>query len=232
MQGGTTIEGAFFPEFGQPVVGTCCHGRILSKFRNETEHYCAQKFTSWQVSFRKFYEVVETCRRMRGPAARNVVWVTFREPIATFVSLVHQMCNKNLAKRDPDKLQACEVCEYTNETAAVWKEYAQSVEWQIKGAYQTSHKFLTVPNTTTVIMEPSDLNEFYVAYHNGQRTLQSSNPERNSMCSFRPTSNLIKAMRVSNQVYRRLVAGLRVSDEVIDVNGVLPGRASDTNKNE
>lgn len=83
-------------------------------------------------------------------------------------------------------------------------------------------------------MEPADLNEFYEKYvannaGDPNRQLHSSNRERNSMCSFKPTSELIKAMRVSNQIYRRLVAGLTVSDEMIDINGVLPGRASDTN---
>jgi hypothetical protein len=217
--GGTTIEENMYPKFDQPIQSTCCHGRILKKFRDDPEHYCAQKFTSWQVSKGKFIEIVNTCRRLR-PNSRTVVWTTFREPISTFVSLVHQMCNKNVYKRDPDKQKACEVCDYNSETAAVWLEYAQSVEWQIKGAYNTSHFFLDAPDVTTVTMEPNDLNGFWQEYTN--TSLHSSNSEKLSLCSFRPTSHLVKALRMAQNVYRHLVAGLEVGDEILNHAGVLP----------
>jgi hypothetical protein len=217
--GGTTIEENMYPKFAQPIQSTCCHGRILKEFRADPEHYCAQKFTSWQVSKGKFIEIVNTCRRLR-PNSRTVVWTTFREPISTFVSLVHQMCNKNVNKRDPDKHKACEVCDYNNETAAVWLEYAQSVEWQIKGAYNTSHFFLDAPDVTTVTMEPSDLNGFWQEYTN--TTLHSSNSEKLSLCSFRPTSHLVKALREAQNVYRHLVAGLEVEKELLNHPGILP----------
>lgn len=186
---------------------------MLEKFRNETERYCAEKFTSWQVSKNKFTEIVETCHKIR-PKSRTVVWTTFREPISTYVSLVHQMCNKNVYKREPHHARACEVCDFTNETAPVWLEYAQSVELQIKGAYHTSHYFLNDDRVTSVTMEPNDLNGFWKAFTNDN--MRPSNKEENSLCSFRPTSQLVKSLREAQDVYRRLVSGLDVEDEVIN----------------
>lgn len=211
--GGTSVEENMFPRFDQEVELTCCHGRILEKFRLDPERYCAQKFTSWQVSKNKFTEVVETCQKLR-PQSRTVVWTTFREPISTYVSLIHQMCNKNVAKREVHHAQACDICDFTNETAAVWLEFAQSVELQIKGAYYTSHYFLNNTAVKTVTMEPNDLNDFWQTYTEGPMKL--SNKEENSLCSFRPTSQLVKSLREAQDVYRRMVTGLKVDEEVIN----------------
>lgn len=211
--GGTSVEENMFPKFGQDTELTCCHGRMLNKFRADPERYCAQKFTSWQVSKNKFTEIVETCQKLR-PDSRTVVWTTFREPISTYVSLIHQMCNKNTDKREPHHAQACEVCDFTNETAAVWLEFAQSVELQIKGAYYTSHYFLNRTDVTTVTMEPNDLNDFWNTYTDSPMRL--SNKEENSLCSFRPTSQLVKTLREAQDVYRRMVTGLPVPDEVVN----------------
>lgn len=206
------MEENMFPLFNQDIELTCCHGRMLTKFRDNIEHYCSQKFTSWQVSKNKMVEIVETCRRLR-PKSRTVFFVTFREPISTFVSLVHQTCNKNVAKREAHIKRACEVCDFTNETAPTWLEYAQAVEFQIKGAYHTSHQWLNTTDVTSVTIEPNDLNQFWHDFTN--TTMHVSNVEENSLCSFRPTSHLVKSLRSAQNIYRRLVVGLRVDPEVI-----------------
>lgn len=194
----------------------------MAKFRDDPERYCNQKFTSWQVSTNKFCEIVDTCNKLQ-PGRRTVVWVTFREPISTFVSLIHQMCNKNVYKRDDDKRIACEVCAYTNETAWAWNEYAQSVENQLKGAYLTSHRYLNATyNMETVVMEPNDLNAFWEHYSG--RQLVHSNKQTSSSCSFKPTSELIKSFGTAQNVYRRMVAGQAVHTDMIMTNGIVPGR--------
>lgn len=189
-------------------------------------------------------EIVDTCREIRPRPSRTVVWVTFREPLSTLVSLIHQMCNKNAAKRDERIRRACEICAYTNETADVFgRQLAQSVEWQLKGAYRTSHRYLSETNVTTVVMEPADLNDFWTAYYwattaaeetDSERNLAAasaflkhSNAEKISTCSFQPTTELIKAMSLAQNIYRRMVGGTVVPFDMLDVNGIVGGRVSD-----
>lgn len=91
--GGTTVEQALFPLFDLPTVSTCCHQRLRQQFWENTEHYCAAKFSSWQMFEDEFKEVVGTCQDA-DPLRRTLVLTTFREPTATLLSYIHQMCNK------------------------------------------------------------------------------------------------------------------------------------------
>lgn len=210
-----------FPKFGQPTDLTCCHSKILQQLDANPAHYCAQKFTSWQVNDAEYFRVLAKCRKWslsQGKSRRVVVWTTFREPVSMFLSLVHQMCNKNLNKRTPAKLKACLHCDYDVMTH-VWEWYVETVTRQIHGSYRVSHlqtdavakgvNAATLYNISHVVtLEPNDLNAFWDGYTNHTNaTLPRSNPEKLWHCSFRPSTELVKALGPAVNVYRKLVAG-------------------------
>ena len=205
-----------FPLFQQEHRNTCCHSRLLEKFNQEVDYYCTQKFTSWQVNHEEFWYVLQKCQEQprlatQGPR-RTVILTTYREPIATFLSLVHQICNKNFEKRTSRKKRACQACDYDVETK-VWEEYVAVVERQLTSAYLVAHWLMPTSdhklpiNTTTILtIEANDLDAFWHDFQ-PNRPLDRQNPEKLELCSFRPTTELLKALRPAENIYRRLVAG-------------------------
>ena len=78
--GGTTMEAALSQVFHQPPESSCCGSYLLDLFRQNPDHYCNSKYTSWQVDYPVYFEVLETCFRRDVKKKRRVLMlISFRE---------------------------------------------------------------------------------------------------------------------------------------------------------
>ena len=170
--GGTTLEQALFPVFGQEVMHTCCHQRLRLKFLESPEEYCKLKFSSWQMFDDEFLEVVHTCQQA-DPQRRTLLLTTFREPSRTLLSYIHQMCNKLIHKRTARLRQACEVCRYENSTD-VWHFLAFIIDRQITGAYRVSRS----------LMDTGDQDEYYLHHNATTATVTVYTPHEHTVQNF------------------------------------------------
>jgi hypothetical protein len=208
--GGTTLEHALFPAFNQPVELTCCHKRLRTRFFDDPEHFCSQKFTSWQMFDNEFFEVVTHCHQ-RDPQRRSLLLTSFREPTQTLVSYIHQMCNKNLHKRSANIVKACKACVFEKETR-VWYMFAKVVSRQIAGSYKVSQLDsadydLPFDRIKVATVETNDIDAFL--WHWRPETVYGvANPELAGKCSFRPTTELLRTLRPALATYRLLLSGL------------------------
>uniref|UniRef100_A0A7S3P7W5 Sulfotransferase n=1 Tax=Amphora coffeiformis TaxID=265554 RepID=A0A7S3P7W5_9STRA len=170
--GGTTLEQALFPVFGQDVMHTCCHQRLRQRFFENPEEFCNLKFSSWQMFDDEFLEVVHTCQQA-DPKRRSLLLTTFREPTRTLLSYIHQMCNKLLHKRTIRVREACEACLYENSTD-VWHFMAFIIQRQITGAYRVSRS----------IMDTGDQDEYYVHHNSSTATVKVYTPHEHKVQNF------------------------------------------------
>ena len=102
------MESQMFTMLGMKRESSCCEGRMLERFRENPNYYCTAPFASYQVKTNWFRDIIlEECQDVFARKAQNetktssgarqkmVVLVTYREPVARVISIVHQLCNKN-----------------------------------------------------------------------------------------------------------------------------------------
>ena len=78
--GGTTVESALSQIFDQKSESSCCNDWMLRVFRNNTDHFCDSKFTSWQMEYPKYFEVLDTCFKRDTEKKRRVLMlISIRE---------------------------------------------------------------------------------------------------------------------------------------------------------
>ena len=78
--GGTTIEAALSLVFGVAPESSCCNEFLLDLFRKDPEHYCQNKYTSWQMDYPSYFEVLDTCFRRNDNKQRRVLMlISYRE---------------------------------------------------------------------------------------------------------------------------------------------------------
>jgi hypothetical protein len=143
--GGTTIEQALSKIFQQPHESSCCGNGLLQTFHDHTNHFCNNKYTSWQMDYRYFFEVLETCfqpehNNNNNTQRRVLVLVTYREPISLTLSFIHQRCNKRLDKRGKKVQKACRACHYESHNDT-WDRFADTTVEHLAGAWQVMHLF-------------------------------------------------------------------------------------------
>lgn len=208
--GGTTLEHALFPAFDQPIELTCCHKRLRERFFDDPDHFCSQKFTSWQMFDDEYLEVVTHCHK-RDPQRRSLLLTSFREPTQALLSYIHQMCNKNLHKRTKNIITACQACVY-EESTPMWHTFAKVIRRQIAGVYKVSqlesaNYTLPLDRLKVATIETNDIDAFL--WHWRPETVYGVvNPEKAGKCSFRPTTDLLRSLRPALATYRLLLAGL------------------------
>ena len=78
--GGTTIEAALSRVFGLTLESSCCNEFVLDLFRKNPEHYCQRKYTSWQMDYPLYFEVLDTCfQRNVNKKRRVLMLISYRE---------------------------------------------------------------------------------------------------------------------------------------------------------
>ena len=86
--GGTTMEAALSQVFNQEPESSCCGSYLLDLFQKDPDHYCNSKYTSWQVDYPVYFEVLETCFQRDVTNKRRVLMlISFRE-----VRSIHSLC--------------------------------------------------------------------------------------------------------------------------------------------
>lgn len=214
--GGTSIEKALYQVFSQKAMSSCCGKPLLERFRQKRDFYCQQKFSSWQLSHDEFLDIVHECTtKFHGTTTfdRSVLIVSFREPVATTLSSIHQTCNKNLDRRPPDVRQACAACTFESNTH-VWLEHAYAVNHHLEGIWRLLHykeqeataKRLPWGKIDLLVLEPNDIDDFLRRWKPNQ-DFPRVNSASTAKCSFRLGKDLLHALKPAQNYYRELVAG-------------------------
>ena len=79
--GGTSVEEALSTVFNQTHESSCCGWWMLRTFKQQVDHFCQNKYTSWQMSSpMMFYEVLDTCFQRNVEQNRRVlILISYRE---------------------------------------------------------------------------------------------------------------------------------------------------------
>ena len=133
---------------------------------------------------------------------RKVILTSYREPVSMTLSSIHQTCNKNLGRRSLQVQEACASCQYEVQTK-VWLDHARAVEGYLQGVQRLLH---TNSSTTVLAVEPNDIDSFLRQWK-PNTTFVKANSAKTGKCSFRPTPDFLKELRLAQSVYRDLVAG-------------------------
>eukprot|EP00977_Amphora_coffeiformis_P022527 scaffold10926_cov163-Amphora_coffeaeformis.AAC.12 len=204
--GGTTLEDWVPTMLGIPrPPESCCNNNLMKRFGANPHRFCNNKFQGYQASSEQFAEAIRVCNHRKV-----VVLTTFREPAGLLLSAIHQTCNKNKKARDAQTLAICRTCRFENHTDFWMTHFPKLVRAQLSKAWNTSelHPHYTAlwpPNNN----EDDDESAFISAWkpdwfqtHN----MTMANEERNGTCNFFAPSALLKELKVSNEIYRQLVA--------------------------
>jgi hypothetical protein len=209
--GGTTLEQAFFQVHKQPPESSCCNEFLIERLQKDPKKWCSAKFTSWQMDDPLYFKMLKYCFDWDTTKKRRVlIMVSYREPQQTYLSFVHQRCNKNWEKRNEIMQAACLACNYDTYTDKVWNRLAARIVEQVAGAWkvmqlQTDVKLPWDRINGIVGLEPNDLDAFLKAWK-PQTTFIKANEETVDICYFRLTSTLLKRLGPAAEWYRRLVA--------------------------
>lgn len=192
----------------------------MKKFFRHRQEYCNRKFLSHEVNATAFFSLVKDCVD-KWPSEiglsqdfRVVVLSTFRDPIQMAVSLIQQLCNKNLEKRSESLLKACKACRYDEETEE-WLKVIDFVTLQLQNSYQvatwnTTSDRISDQNRRLQILtlDSTDLDDFFRAWLPklwNEANTSHLNPEDVSFCRFAAPSVMLRAMDRAQAFYRQLL---------------------------
>jgi len=205
--GGTTITNIFYKTFSiHPFESGCCRGRMMERFKENTNTYCRKKFLTYQVTGRQMREVVQTCTKLQ-PDSRAVLFVVMREPISKFISSVGQLCNKMLSHIDEDWLKVCDRCAYVPDTEATLNK-------QIKVSnkiYTDISKIIEmdIQNVQVLLLDTVYINRMVETLGIDLQpdfnvTLRYRNIAITSPCDFGATSAVVKLLAPSVMIYHNI----------------------------
>jgi len=206
--GGKTIERSFRKMFSQPKVKACCYDEVMGPFFENPDFYCRLKFSSYEVFGGQMRRVAETCMKLL-PDSRAIMLVTYREPIARFVSNINFVCNKlNVSKLNEEMLRFCRRCVYAPDTAVF---VHQMIEEYHNGKYMSIHTIteMDVRNLEVLFLDTMDINSFFEKLKldlqpDFNLKLQPKNIEKNTACDFSVTSAIVRELAPSTMIYRNI----------------------------
>lgn len=192
---------------------SCCGNEVIEKFLESPQPYCDASFASYQVAPNDFRDIVlKTCQQTSSK--KNVVLVTYREPVAWTVSFIHQLCNKNWHRRSERIRAMCKRCNYYDDPVAydhlIGGRFLQVVKEIL------SDKNFKGPPPDRLALDNADLSSFLMELQNYlppeyTRRLSGAvknNVETTQLCDFKVPSKLIRALKPSLLLYRNLTLGL------------------------
>lgn len=138
-----------------------------------------------------------------NPSSRALVLTTYREPIQMTVSDIHQICNKNLHRRNQQTLQACMNCNYDMDHE-YWDALIDRKTEQLRGAHIVSR--MQVEHVDVYSMHVSEIDGFLQLLTNS--TVQPHNVEKTLECNFRVPSSMMRRVVAAESIYRNLTLGL------------------------
>jgi hypothetical protein len=228
---GTTIEDItlklFYDVDGKTHSNSCCDNTVLERFNKNSISYCTkQKFQSYQVNGSTFENIVKRCmdiytQQNQSQPQRVVVLTSYREPIARTLSSIHQVCNKNADRRSQSTLEFCDRCSYETDSE-YWmgyvdrfnNDYEQLYDHVVRSDYLKS--CASKNKMELLAIDSADVSRFFsqlkdalpVTYHAALEQPSVYNPEEKARCSFGVTSDMIKGLALSTDIYRNLTCGI------------------------
>jgi hypothetical protein len=242
--GGTDVEKRFFQLFPPSLPNYSFRKPLKEVFENDVDKYCSAKFSSYQVQVDDdlfLNTILPTCmdynyQTMKtktneirssmhdddggGGGPRAIVLATFREPIARTISSVHQVCNKNLQRRDNVTATACRRCSYSSDQEFWDAQFFERATYIYKSIQNVI--FSNSANTTVVMVDTMDLDDFYAAINQVAITRKYTsflinvkpkkgqshhfNSEIIQRCNFAVTSEMIRKLQIPQMIYRNLTS--------------------------
>ena len=228
--GGTNVESRFFNVFPfhpkRTKMSSCCSGKAVDKFNKFISYFCSSKFTAFQVRASQFDGIVSQCMDYYKTAYEKkkikkkqslVILASIREPASRTLSNIHQLCNKNLNRRDEELKKACSACDYEKHPEA-FDKIVQTTNKDYLGIVRTvqlSSKFSS-GSVKSLTLDTDDIDSMFTML---QLSLSKSsnytfplnekkNPEKHSRCNFGMKSTMFKNLAISREIYRNITAGL------------------------
>ena len=157
-----------------------------------------------------------------------VALVSFRDPISTILSSIHQLCNKNLHRRTEVDLRMCNNCDYEMDKAE-WNGLAKRKNREYESLYNDVVVGVSEKGIPVLTISTEDISPFFQRFENQLLTNYRdnlpkeilsklvkkarkgegvvANPEKKDLCDFSLKSGLIKALGPSLAVHRNLTIG-------------------------
>jgi len=207
--GGTTVYWYFAKVLSESNAHSlCCWENAMQKFEKNMQELCASKFSSYQVRGDDMRMIVESCVKLR-PSLSAVVLFTYRDPISTFVSGVNQWCNIGFNTMSAEFKRVCHRCVYASDTREFFEK---KVTWS--NNLYSSQSYITEmvkSNVQVLLLDVIDLSGFLElqSKRGGFHTTASRmNSGKTNICDYGITSEIIKKLSPSVDVYRNLSLGL------------------------
>ena len=206
--GGTDLEERMFKVF-PPYMDSYCGGSMMKCFHERSTKYCNAKFSSYQAESPFFLKtIVPSCMTQTGSKA--VVLVSFREPIQRGLSYIHQMCNKSFRRRNKSTRQACSRCSYEQDT-----DFWDGTVTHFNNEYKELQEVITanIDNTSVLSVDSVDLTPLYerlfaATNHTAFKRFRKANREETKRCDFGVTSEMLRRLAPSSEIYRNLTMGI------------------------
>lgn len=205
--GGTTLGYNFKQLFPNNAPNNCCNGRAVHHFKENVEKYCLSKFSSHEVNGEQMRMIIETCTKLQ-PSSSAIVMFTFRDPISRFVSWINHLCNRLLIRRSAELQRFCHRCEYAPDTEKEMKELIGRYNDLYLSA--SSIMGMNVNDVQVLSLDTMDMNNFLETPSLGEGfkiSRMRENAGKSDICNFAITSEIIKELSISAEVYRNLTLG-------------------------
>lgn len=196
---------------------SCCSKPMMQRFEKETVSYCNSPFSSYQVGGISFSHILKTCqeesKHEKIKMKRIVALFTYREPLATVVSYIHQVCNKNLHVRSKEVLALCARCTYDADPIFLLDYHPGITLYELL----TNQTFLSLGegvdflalDNADITRFSTDLKDSLPLMYKERFNLPNAtvNGEKTQLCNFAMTSDMIKKYSLDSQAYRNLTLG-------------------------
>jgi pyruvyltransferase len=130
------------------------------------------------------------------------------------------MCNKNFDRRPKRAQEACQRCSYAQDKD-FWTDFLDGANDQYQQLYEVASA-TSLPESTILAVDLMDLSELYrdlysATNHNKAFSIKTSaNPESSAPCNFGFTSEMFRALRLANDVYRNLTLGIYKQELIVN----------------
>jgi len=205
--GGSTIEHRLRP-FRPYSQASCCDDAMLRRFNRNKKFLCQANFSSFQFTNHDYFEtVVSECMQLNPSGSRAIALVSFRDPVQTCISQIHQLCNRRGPfPRSTELLQACNRCSFKDDYN-FWVDFVEEFNEKFRTINQTLK--MIMPNVKVMTIETPDIDKFFKMLRQRIPTFNFTkrhvNRENLSKCSFEMASEMIHGLAPSQEIYRNLI---------------------------